>query len=232
MPRPIVLCLPPAGAGPSLFQPWLDSSPEPEFRAVDLPGKERLFAEPLPHSVPQLVEAIRPALETAAGEADVLGLFGHCFGALVAYEAAQVLVRDGYVGGLVLFASGANPPGRFNAAPVTGLPDEEFIAGVRRIADYRHTALDDPELRELLLPALRADVAAHESYAPQWSAPLAHPIVAIRGTHDTLVPRDASLAWRELTSARFDLAEFPGRHMYLDDSWEHLIALMEKEIQL
>lgn len=40
-----VLCFPPAGAGPSFFQAWPDASPALRFAAVELPGKERRFAE-------------------------------------------------------------------------------------------------------------------------------------------------------------------------------------------
>jgi surfactin synthase thioesterase subunit len=112
--------------------------------------------------------------------------------------------------------------------PVTGLPDEEFIAGVRRIAGYQHPALDDPELRELLLPVLRADVAAHESYSPAWAAPLACRLTAIRGTQDALVSRDSCAGWRAATSGQFRMEEIPGRHMYLSDSHRELVSLMEQ----
>jgi surfactin synthase thioesterase subunit len=111
-----MVCFPPAGAGPSFFQGWLGGSALLDFALIDFPGKERLFAEPPRETVPALVEAIMPALKSAVGDASTVGLFGHCFGAIVAYEVAQRLLQEGFSGELVLFASGANPPGAEHTA--------------------------------------------------------------------------------------------------------------------
>ncbi|MFF4367251.1 thioesterase II family protein [Streptomyces sp. NPDC001594] len=225
-----VVCFPPAGAGPSFFQQAQGRSELLDLRPVDLPGKEALFTELPAETIPELVEAVLPAVRAALGDAPRAALFGHCFGAVVAYETAQALLRDGHRGELVLFASGSHPPGVPNAVRLTGLSDEEFIAGVRRIADYDHPALDDLELRELLLPALRADIAAHESYAPAWPDVLPAPVVAVRGADDALVSAASSSGWAAVTSGGFVARELPGTHMYPTDDWSGLSALIEREL--
>jgi surfactin synthase thioesterase subunit len=226
-----VVCFPPAGAGPSFFQAWPGSSPAVRFVPVDLPGKERRFTEEPPDRIPDLARAVLPDVRAEIGDAPRAAVLGHCFGALLAYEVVRTLTQDGHEGELTLVVSGSRPPGVApTAATLTGLPDEEFLAGIRRIAGYRHPALDDAELRDLLLPALRADVAAHESYRPAWAGPMAHPALTVRGTRDGLVSGASASAWRSVTSGRFHSEEIPGPHMYLTEAWPQLVALLERTL--
>jgi surfactin synthase thioesterase subunit len=223
-----VLCFPPAGGGPSLFTPWVNASPGLDVVALDLPGKERLFAEEPLAEVPSLVQAILPDARRAVAESRRLSLFGHCFGAVVAYELASVLELEGYEKELLLFASGSGAPGDVLWEPVTGAGDEEFLSVIGRNAGVSYAALEDPELRELILPALRADVAAHESYRPT-AAPLRRcQLITVRGDQDTLVGASAAARWAEFGPAGLRSFELPGGHMYLTDQWGPLLTLIEK----
>ena len=46
-------------------------------------------------------------------------------------------------------------------------PDDAFIERVAEYTGYQHVALDNPEMRELILPAQRADVEMHENHVPR-----------------------------------------------------------------
>src|SRR5213075_1525674 len=102
---------PPAGAGPSFFQAWPDAAPALRFAAVELPGKERRFAEPPATSMAELLDAIAEDVLREVGTAGRAGVFGHSFGALVAYEIARLVARERPGTELTLFASGAARPG-------------------------------------------------------------------------------------------------------------------------
>jgi pyochelin biosynthetic protein PchC len=77
--------------------------------------------------------------------------------------------------------------------------------------------LDDPELLELVLPALRGDYRAAETYRYRPGPPLRCPIVALVGDADPRVSVDNARAWGEYSTGEFDLRVFPGGHFYLAD---------------
>ncbi|RST18343.1 thioesterase [Streptomyces sp. WAC05374] len=225
-----VLCFPPAGAGASFFHPWIGRRDGLTVIPVELPGREKRFAEPECEDLDTLVATILPELRAAVAGFGHVAVFGHSFGALLAYEAARALAGDPGLPGMTLVVSGATWPGRPRPGRVTGLPDEEFIARVEAIAGYKHPALDEPELRELVLPPLRADAAMHESYRFTPREPLDVPVVAVRGTADTLVSAEDTAEWAGVTRGGLTLAEIGGGHMYLVDAWPDVLDLIARSV--
>ncbi|MGN9844409.1 thioesterase II family protein [Nonomuraea sp. H19] len=231
MERTYLVCLPFAGAGASFFRGWQRSAPEElNILPVQLPGREERFAD-RPHT-----DAARAAEEACAqvlariGNAPRVALFGHSLGAVLAYELAH---RLGGVTGVRLarlFVSGSPGPwnGRKNRA--SGLNDEEFLARVRDFSGYTHPALEDPEMRSLLLPMIRADVEMHENYRPASDKPLSIPVTALRGRADELVDRSHIAEWERATTAGFATAELDGGHMYLADDPATLLRLIGAEL--
>jgi surfactin synthase thioesterase subunit len=197
---------------------------------VELPGKERLFAEEPASDIPGLIKAVLPTLRKAIGPDDRIAVFGHCFGAVAAYELARVLEEDGGDHDLALIASGSAAPGVIPWERLAGLDDDALVAAMSRNAQYRHAALDEPELRELLMPALRADVTAQETYTPAWATPFSGRVITVRGVDDTLVDADAVSEWRAVASSEPLSYELPGGHMYLTDQWDPLLSLLERAL--
>ncbi|MEW2625542.1 alpha/beta fold hydrolase [Streptomyces sp. NPDC048106] len=224
----ILLCFPPAGGGPSFFAPWNGASSVFDVVPVDLPGKEKLLFEEPEDTVPRLARAVLPAVSAAVAGRRRITLFGHCFGAIVAHELARLLEIEDGSRELVLFASGSAAPGEIPWTRAAGLPDEELLHQVGVNAGEPRSIPEDPELRELILPALRADVTAHETYEPPAGPLAACSVVTVRGERDALVSTEAAARWREFTTARFDGFELPGGHMYLTEQWGPLMARMEK----
>lgn len=226
-----LVCLPFAGAGASFYHPWSAlAGGALAVLPVQLPGRERrIDIEPY-RDVHEAVAGLLPALLGELGPGPVT-LFGHSLGAVLAYELAHRLCREPGVEVVRLFASGSPPPHVPRPGRASGLPDEEFLARVRDFAGYRDEALDDPELRELVLPTLRADVQMHEEYVPSTQEPLPVPVTAVRGRDDELVSADDATGWAKATSQDFDLAELPGGHMYLVESAEPLLDLIRTAVQ-
>ncbi|MFD9621954.1 thioesterase II family protein [Streptomyces virginiae] len=226
-----LLCFPPAGAGSSFFRQWIGHDPSLRVVPVEIPGRETRFGEPECTDMESLLSVIVPELLETVADADRIAVFGHSFGALLAYETVRTLSRRNPVLDLTLVPSGATRPGVPRAGQLTGLPDDEFITGVQRIAGYHHPALDEPELRELLLPQLRTDVAMHESHVFDETGLLTIPVLSVRGSRDNVVPAEAAGSWQQITTGRFRLAEIDGGHMYLVDSWVGLLQLISDELR-
>ncbi|MFJ2115719.1 thioesterase II family protein, partial [Streptomyces sp. NPDC087850] len=145
-----LLCLPYAGAGASVYGPWSALAGDAlEVVPLQLPGRERLIDEDPYRSVPEAVEGLLGQVrERARGR---VALFGHSLGAVLAYELAHRLAAEDGVELVRLFVSGSPEPARGRAARATGLSDDDFLARVGEFAGYHHPALDDPEMREMIL---------------------------------------------------------------------------------
>ncbi|MFD8663213.1 thioesterase II family protein [Streptomyces globisporus] len=235
----VLICLPFAGAGPSFFTPWQKLAPEGlRILPVSLPGREKRFPEPAYDAAAPAVDDAYAQVTAALGGTDGDGggspvvLFGHSMGAVLAYELARRIERaGGPVRLAALVVSGAPGPWTPRTDRADGLPDEEFAARVRAFAGYDHPALADPEMRELLLPALRADVRLHETYVPSTESPLGVPVISVRGREDTLVGAAEAAEWGRATTGKLTVAEPAGGHMYLAERPGELLELVAAEVR-
>jgi len=213
----ILICLPFGGAGASFFQSWQALAPEGlGILPIRLPGREERFEEPPLTDVARAVDEayLQVTEELRGGERIVL--FGHSLGAVLSYELAHHLAHETDIAGLVV--SGSPDPWNGRPSRATGLPDDEFVAQVERFTGYAHPAMADPEVRELVLPVLRADIEMHENYRPASDAPLSIPVLAVRGRDDGLVSASETEGWSRATTGPFATVEFDGGHMYLIDA--------------
>ncbi|MGW7754501.1 SDR family NAD(P)-dependent oxidoreductase [Streptomyces violaceusniger] len=96
------------------------------------------------------------------------------------------------------------------------LSDVELLRHVEKVSrGYAHPELAEPKLSEIVLPALRVDVAMHESYRPTSAAPAQVPVTTLQGVDDALVTRDECGGWAKCTSRGCAHVEFEGGHMSL-----------------
>jgi surfactin synthase thioesterase subunit len=226
-----LVCLGFAGAGASFFHPWREIAPGGlRIVAPQLPGREWRIEEEPPADVGAAVELLLPDV-VAAGTGRRMALFGQCFGAILAFELARRLVTVDGVDLVHLFPSGSPSPWTRRPRWVTGLDDDELVRLVREDIGYAHEALAVPELRELLVPALRADMESHERYIAADGEPLAVPVTALRGRADPVVSAGQANEWAGATTEKFTLVEFDGAHMYLVDGAEQLLALIADAVR-
>ncbi|MBW5486528.1 alpha/beta fold hydrolase [Streptomyces bambusae] len=213
-----LMCLPFAGGGAGFYRAWKDlPAHAPRIVPIQLPGREELFLDEPFHDAIAAADALAPRLAELA-EGRPTALFGHSLGAVLAFELARRLERDPAVELTHLYVSGSPGPWTGRAQHATGLDDDAFLARVQEFAGYEHDALADPDMRELLLPILRADVEMHESYRPDSDEPLRTPITSLRATGDALVTRAEAEEWQQATTGAFRLVEPAGGHMYLTES--------------
>ncbi len=66
-----------------------------------------------------------------------------------------------------------------------------------------------------LLPVLRADFEVLETYMFAGDDKIDCDITAFRGASDPCASREGTEAWSELTTARFALKTYPGKHFFL-----------------
>jgi len=207
-----------------MFRAWAPALAEDiELVAVQLPGREGRLREPSFTSIEEIVGAALP-LVSAASDLPY-SLFGHSMGALVAYELAAALERDGQRGPARLFVSARRPPDELDSAPpLHGLPHERFLTEIQeRYGAIPEAVLREPELLELLLPTLRADIAAIERH-PASSNKLRCPVHVFGGARDQH-PLPAQLeGWQRVAEQPVTVKVFDGDHFYLAAQRAALVA--------
>lgn len=225
-----LFCFPYAGGGASIFRSWLNGLPaEVEVLPVQLPGRENRLKEPLFDRFTSLLEALVEALHPYFTVP--CAFFGHSMGALVGFELARQLRRQYDLLPVHLFASAYRAP----QTPIMGqilhtLPEPALVQKLLQLNGTKREILENDELRQFLLPILRADFAVCETYQYVDEEPLACPITTFGGLQDTRVNRFELAAWREQTSSRFTQRMLPGDHFFLQSARVPLLQIIGREL--
>lgn len=223
--RARLFCFPHAGVGAAVYRQWPAGLPmDLEVCAIQLPGRANRLQEPPIASIPALVQALLPALQP---HLDLpFAFFGHSMGAVLSSEVARALHEARGPVPRHLFVSGRRPPHWPNPDPLLHtLPDDAFVAQInQRYGGIPAELLEHADLMELLLPCLRADIAALEKHKPSARPPLPVPLSVFGGTEDRLTPREHLDGWRGETTGAFRVRVFPGGHFYLEARRDELLA--------
>jgi medium-chain acyl-[acyl-carrier-protein] hydrolase len=212
-----LLCFPYAGASTAAFSAWPAGLPATiEVWAVQAPGRGwRLGERPLRRMQP-LLDGIVDEIETAWTDRRPFALFGHSMGALVAFEVARELRRRAVALPSHLVVSGAAAPHLpLEGEPLHRLRDEKLLDELRDLNGTPPEMLDNPKLRKLLVPIVRADLELGETYRYTEELPLPFPIAALAGAADRAVPTARMTEWRRHTSTGFSLALHDGDHFFI-----------------
>ena len=220
-----LFCFANAGGAASVFRLWPQAlSPGVEVLAAQLPGHGSRWQERPLDSIPTLVDALVPPI--AAHASLPFAFFGHSMGSTLAYALTAELARRGGPLPFHLFASSRRPPTMPSTEPpLHPLSDSDFVAEMmRRYGGIPAEVLAEPDLMALLLPALRADMRALETWQPGPATVLPCPVTAYGGTEDARTPRDHLEAWGEETRSGSRLRMFAGGHFYLESRRAELLA--------
>jgi len=231
-PGPALLVLPHAGGNAHSYGPWRESLPE-HIRLLlgQYPGRGARFIDPLPVGMDDLAE---PVLRALPPDVDDLVVLGHSMGSLVAFEVARRLTAAGRAPrGLIVSACRA--PDQPNPSPVhpESLNDDELVAVIQARGGTDGEILDEPELRELVLPAIRADFAIDDAYrCPAASHTLTCPVAVLGGDADPVVPVTALDGWARCTTGPIRVTTFPGGHFYHQRQLAAVMAAVSAAVDL
>lgn len=227
-PRLRLFCFSFAGGGPAVFYPWAQRLPgDVELVAIQLPGRGSHF-----HRDPyrQLEALLQPLVAAMQPWLDVpFGLFGHSLGALVAFEAAYELQKRSLPEPRFVVVSGGRPPHIPYGGPAYHLmPDAQLISEMRRRGGMPESILATPDLLELLLPTLRADLEFGAGYLRPLGPPLRAPLLVLSGTEDDVVSRAELDGWRAQAQHYLGEHTLRGNHFFIFADQERLFELLHQ----
>lgn len=236
--RYTLVCFPHAGGSASYYfglSAALD--PDIEMLVIQYPGREnRLFEEPA-GSVAALAdgvyEALRPRLPRRPA------FFGHSMGGLIGFEAARRLESAGGFAPDVLVVSASSAPSVRTARLTAGQgaprseaeADDAVLARIMGLGGTREGVRQDAELLQLVLPAIRADLRALESYRLDEGAAVGCPVTVFVADSDPDVPLAETGAWAAHTTAGAAVHVFEGDHFYFSGYPPKFLELLQDAVR-
>jgi surfactin synthase thioesterase subunit len=221
-----LFCFPYAGGGASVFRGWAGRLPEGvAVCPVRLPGRETRLAERALDVMDELLAALRKVIDPYLDKP--FAFFGHSLGAVIAFELERSLPSR-CVG--LLVAGARAPQLRRDHVPPPPPSDDDLIEELRRLDGAPSELLENRELIEVVLPALRADTALYRNYVYREGLPLACPIRAYGGLEDERITRGDLEAWAAETTHSFRLEMFPGGHFFLEMHQEAFLKALARDL--
>lgn len=224
-----LFCLPYSGGGASIYYGWQRQfDPRVEVAPIHLPGREDRSSEPLSHSAEAMAAAV-------ADRADrPYAIYGHSMGAWLGFEVIRVLRRQGARLPFRFYPAACLPPDVTWLLPArcVGLADDDLLNVLVERLNSPAEAWAIPELRELLLPVLRADFAWTAGYQYRAEPPLAMPIVALTGADDAEAGPSPMLGWSRHTTGSFRLHTIPGDHFFVRSATSEVTNLLSTDMLL
>jgi surfactin synthase thioesterase subunit len=218
-----LFCVPHAGGGTIPYRSWaLQLSPTIEVITIRLPGREFRHQEPpftsIDDIMPVLMREVTPWLDLPHA------WFGHSLGALISFEACRALRRLSLPQPVRLLVSGRPAPhlaARF--PPIHAAPDSRLLERIKEMGGTPPEILNDTAMLYSLLPTLRADLKAAETYKCQPDPPLACPISVFGAASDRFAIADELYAWEKHSSAECEVRILPGGHFFLHEQLQQML---------
>lgn len=199
---------PGAGSFGGEFQPLMDAL-KPAAWLVRYPGR---YGKGFGVPADSFDGVVRACIEQVMSRASSrIVLFGHSFGAYVAYSTALALQEAG-AGPLALVVAGACAPGRLTVSEqATGTPTD-----VARYLDrVDPSALADApsdDWRDIVIETAAQDLRLLRQFDAAGYTRVRCPILAAHGTADPLTSDAEVGEWERSTDSEFLLRAFPGGH--------------------
>lgn len=224
-----LLCFPYAGGNTHAFSHWARFLPDTcNLLAIQYPGRLGLIGispeKQVEDLVVKLYDHILPYLET-----DKIIFFGHSLGALVSFELAKYIEKNGHNPIDALFVSACVSPELVGKKRgIHHLSDEDFLEKISSYGGTPSELLEDKELMNFFIPVLKSDFYMYENYKLKLQERVNCPIFVIGSPDDPYAPVEEMKNWSFATSAEYKLIPVIGDHFYIHDNQSDFSRLFQQ----
>lgn len=228
--RTTVVCFPHAGGSASFYAPLARAlAPRFDVLAVNYPGRQDRRAEPVVDDLAQLADQIAGILPPFI-DGRRYAFFGHSMGAVAAFEVSRRLERTHGTSPAILWASARRAPSIPAGTRVHLLDDDGLVAVMKQLSGTPATLFAEEELIRWVLPAIRGDYRAIETYCCAPDVMVTCPISVFVGADDPITSVEQAAAWQRHTAGEFALRVFSGGHFYLADHSALIVAHIRAQL--
>jgi surfactin synthase thioesterase subunit len=214
-----------SGSGASAFSAWPTTLDGAEVCPVQFPGRENRLAHPhygtYEELADSLIDPLLPLLDRP------YAFFGHCAGALPAFETVVRLAERGLPGPQCLFVSGQPAPHDAAGDRMLAMSEPELRLEVETFLRGRGIQ-PRPDMVDMGLSVLLDDHAAAARYRRDEPVTIPCPIVVVHWRDDPEVSLDALAGWRHYSDSvgfrvvaggHYDFMDAPAELRELLTSW-------------
>ncbi|MGW5731366.1 MULTISPECIES: thioesterase II family protein [Streptomyces] len=188
-----LFCFPHAGSGASAFSAWPAAIDDVEVCPVQFPARENRLAEPhydtYENLAADLIGPLTPRLDRP------YALFGHCAGALPAFETAVLLAELGLPRPACLFVSGQSAPHDAASDRMLTMTEPALRAELESVIRGRGIE-PRSDMLDLGMVVLLRDLAAARAYRRTEPVAAPCPLVVLHWRDDPGVRLDQLSGWR------------------------------------
>ncbi|MET7713163.1 alpha/beta fold hydrolase [Streptomyces sp. NPDC005407] len=224
-----LVCFPHAGGSASYFRPMSNALKSSlQVFAVQYPGRQDRLHHRCLTTIDEFADEAFTALEPLMNRP--LSFFGHSMGAVIAFEVANRMKERLGAAPSTLFVSGRRAPSTHREVGIHLLDDAGLVEELKRGSGTDARILEDKDVLRMILPPLRSDYTAVETYQWRPGPKLDCPVVALVGDEDENVSLDEARAWEEHTTGPFSLNTFSGGHFYLADHQSAVADVVTRQL--
>jgi len=227
-----LFCFPHAGAGPGVYALWgRIFSSDLSFYPVHYPLRERRKMESLPDSIQELAYSLARDNKKLFVDKP-FALYGHCMGAIIAYEVAKAVEELYGVEPVLTIASSSAPPNCTLEQQIDNTMDIKQLAKFFADMHYIDAALIGDEMYvKYFIPVLKADYLLQQKYTNARFKRLDSPILVLYGENDTQLEMEKLVKWESFTSESVSYEAISGGHFFINkDNMSDIIQMLEKRI--
>lgn len=227
-----LFCFPYAGGSATFYNAWkAHLNPVITLRPVELAGRGTRVNDPLYKDISEAVNDLFLRLRSELYDGNY-AFYGHSMGALISYELAMLIRKEGLPVPEHVFFSGKGAPNlsKDDEKLYHLMNPEDFKREVMNLGGTPPEFFDYPELLELFIPLLRNDFKLSETYQyPEEIRPFDHNISVLLGKGDDLT-HNQCMGWKGHTDAICYHYYFEGGHFFLNQNTEQVCNIINNTL--
>lgn len=208
------------------FRPYIHK--EIEMVTLELPGRGARVSEPFIKDLNLLVDDLYTQIQDHLCE-DYM-IFGHSMGAILGDLLISKLENNLKKLPLCFLITGCRSPKRNILKPkIHNLSKEAFQKEVIKLGGMPDEIVNNQEVLDYLLEILRVDITALETNEYKEKSKYNIPIVAMRGSEESITKEDI-IDWERQTSSTFKHRVLPGNHFFILNNLDVISEIINKTL--